>query len=157
VELRRALLLFAVVLGLAAIASSLNRTDQEESGSKREQPQSTSESADRGASPGSETPRSSKPQGRGAGTARATVRFKAGGPAETRRIEAGAAATVLVDVAEPSQVQLDGLGLTQPADPLTPARFDVLVGRPIASEVLVTQAGGGTSKVVGSLIVQSEE
>ncbi len=159
-QLRRALLLFAVVLGLAAIAGSLNRSDQQESNGEREQSRSTSESADRGAPPASETPQSSKPQtGRSesAGTERATVRFKAGGPAETRRIETGAAATVLVEVAGPSQVQLDGLGLTQPADPLTPARFDVLAERRMTSEVLVTPAGGGTSKVVGNLIVQSGE
>lgn len=133
-KLRRALLLFAMVLGLAALASSLSRPDED-----RDEPGPSEGPADRVREPGSGP---------------ATVRFAAGRRREVRRLEAGSAATVLVEVSDPGQVRIEGLGLTQPAEPLTPARFDVLLAQPGSSRVVAEPAGGGPREVVGTLVVR---
>ena len=57
-------------------------------------------------------------------------------------MRAGAAATVEVAVSEAGTVDIPDLGLTAPADPVTPARFDVLATRPGRYPLLFTPAGG---------------
>jgi hypothetical protein len=154
VELRRALLLFAVVLGLAAVASSLNRPAEEEgNGDAGQAERATERPAAR------EDPETGSPRPGGGGREPATggpaeVRFEAGGRPEVRRIEGGAATTVMVEVNEPGEVSIDGLGLTQPAEPLTPARFEVLLEQPGSSEVVVDPASGASREVIGTLVVK---
>jgi hypothetical protein len=138
-ELRRALLLFAVVLGLAAIATSISRP------------------ADRGDDEASDSP----PARRGSPTAQprkgvlepSAISFSATGTPRTERLAAGRLAVVTVDVAQPGEVELGGLGLTAAAEPLTPARFDLLERRAGRYEVRFRPAVGGEARTVGVLAV----
>jgi hypothetical protein len=145
VHLRRALLLFAIVLGMAALVASLSRPVEER--------------RDNSAARESEEPREPGPP-----TARPApepslppeLSFEAS-EAETMKLRAGAAVTVEVSVEEPGSVEIPGLGLNSPADPLTPARFDVLASRPGRYELLFTPAGGNPSEPAGRLVVTSAE
>lgn len=84
-----------------------------------------------------------------------TVEFSAGAKPQTRAIEVGQPATVLVDVQTPGQIDIPSLGLTDAAEPLTPALFEVLVTakgkhaimvQPATSDALPSKLG--TLKVV---------
>jgi hypothetical protein len=139
VHLRRALLLFAIVLGVAALVASLNR------------PRESS-----GPDPDTDTPPPASPR---ATPARppvhvATLRFSAGDrAARTRRLEAGRAATVVVEVEADGQAEIAGLALIQPAAPETPARFDVLTDEPGVYPVVFTPAASGVRVRAGTLVV----
>jgi len=84
-----------------------------------------------------------------------TIEFRPGARPRTRKLELGRPATVLVDVKTAGQIEIPSLGLTEPAEPLTPARFEVLVttrgshaimARPAASDGPPSKVG--TLKVV---------
>jgi hypothetical protein len=73
-----------------------------------------------------------------------TVQFRSGAKPPTRTLEVGQPATVLIDVETASQVAIPSLGLTDTAEPLTPAMFEVLVtakGR----HAIVAQPAGSDS------------
>jgi hypothetical protein len=145
VHLRRALLLFAIVLGLAAIAASVSRTP-EESGERETQPAVQSDTGDvpePSVSPGNATP---------AGGVQELV-FDAARD-QTRRLDAGQPATVLVEVDEPGLVEIVDLGLSAPAEPLTPARFPVLRSNPEHIAITFTPADGDTPGDAGTLVVR---
>jgi hypothetical protein len=145
VHLRRALLLFAIVLGLAAIAASVSRSP-EESGERETQPavQSDTEGLpEPTVSPGNATP---------AGGVQELV-FDAARD-QTRRLDAGQPAAVLVEVDEPGLVEIENLGLSAPAEPLTPARFDVLTSNPERLAITFTPADGDTPGDAGTLVVR---
>jgi hypothetical protein len=143
VHLRRALLLFAIVLGLAAIAASVSRTP-EESGEGETQPAVQSDTEDLpSVSPGNATP---------AGGVQELV-FDAARD-QTRRVDAGQPATVLVEVDEPGLVEIVNLGLSAPAEPLTPARFEVLASDPERLAITFTPADGDTPGDAGTLVVR---
>jgi hypothetical protein len=140
VHVRRALLLFAIVLGLAAIAASISRTP--ESGERAQQP-----SAD----PGTDTAPSVS-----AGSA-------AEGPVEVvfdasrdqvRRVEERQPATVLVEVDEPGLAEIPDLGLSANGDAVTPARFEVLVSDPGRYELSFTPVEDDTAGPAGTLVVR---
>jgi hypothetical protein len=144
VHIRRALLLFAIVLGLAAIAASVSQT-RDDSGEGEEPP-----AAERGSAETSEPML-------GPGTA------ASGGVRElvfdverdqTRRVDAGQPATVLVEVAEPGLVEIPALGLSAPAQPLTPARFDVLRSDPDRVAITFTPVESDTPEPAGLLVVR---
>ncbi len=59
-------------------------------------------------------------------------------------------------VDEPGQVSIPLLGLTAPAEPLTPARFDVLVTAAGAYPVVFTPAQGDEEREVGTLTVTAQ-
>ena len=136
-HLRRALLLFALVLGLAALAALLSPP-----GRKREDRTPVA--------PGEGLPELSPGPSAG-GPAR--LRFSDEGKPERRSLRAGRPAVVTVRVGEPGQVELDGLGLSAPAEPLTPARFDVLTDRLGRYRVRFTAAGRTRAETVGVLRV----
>lgn len=138
-ELRRALLLFAIVLGLAAVVSSLARPPARESDAGRDTP----------ASPGAASTPTAGPQR----TSRpaAPIRFVVGRPAKTETFKTGSAATVTVAVEEPGVVTLEGLGLSADAEPLTPARFDVLSSRPGRHAVRFRALRDAESRLLGVL------
>jgi hypothetical protein len=143
VHLRRALLLFAIVLGLSAIAASVSRTPEESSDrAEPPPPPATTPSL----SPGSATP-SASPVELGFDAARE----------QTRRLDTRQAATVLVEVDEPGLVEIPGLGLSAPADPLTPARFELLVSDPGRFELRFTPVAGDESEVAGVLVVEAAD
>jgi hypothetical protein len=142
VHLRRALLLFAIVLGLAAIAASVSQ-----------QPRESGERAERPPAPApEETPSVSAPPARG------TVELTFNAEREkSRSLDSGRPATVFVEVDEPGLVEIPDLGLSSPADPLTPARFDVLVSRPGTHPIVFTPVSEDAAKPAGVLVVESGE
>ena len=123
-HVRRALLLFAIVLGLAAFAAAVSQPREE----AREPPP-------RELSPPTATPGPARPS-------EAELEFSVKGRPRTRNLPVGRSATVLVQVPGPGEVTLDGLGLVASADRLTPARFDVLGRRPGRHGVSFKPAGG---------------
>jgi hypothetical protein len=109
VHLRRALLLFAIVLGLAAVAASVSRPGDE-----------------RDATPPARTlPEPTVAPAPGSPPAGVEVFFDAAAP-RSQGMQAGTAATVYVSVPQAGQVEIPDLGLSSPAEPLTAARFDIL-------------------------------
>jgi hypothetical protein len=135
VHLRRALLLFAIVLGLAAVAASFSR-----SGDEAQEPPPAAAPEQPTVSPG---PSAERP---------ATLRFNAARD-QTRRLEAGRPATVQVAVDEPGQVEIPLLGLSSPATPLTPARFDVFPSEARRYPIVFTPAAGDEHVPTGTLVV----
>lgn len=140
------------MLGLAAIASSIARPPDPEGGGGGDTADTVPD--DETATGTTSTPTAAPVPGSPEAEA-VTLRFPAAGEPRTRRLEQGRPATLLVAVDEPAQVDIPTLGLNQPAEPLTPARFDVLIGEtgthaiellPVAPD---GEAGrGGTLKVV---------
>lgn len=109
------------MLGLAAIASSIARQPDDD----RREPADAADTA-AGASGGSGS--TAAATGAAAGAAGpVAVRFSQRRAPQTRSVGVDVAATVLVEVAVAGQVRIPSLGLTAPAEPLTPARFDVLL------------------------------
>jgi hypothetical protein len=134
VRLRSVLLLFAIVLGLAAVAAALSQSS--------------------GPSNDSRQP---------AGTLTAPEPTVSGAPAEVRfgvskrrkrTVIAGQAAEVYVEVDRPGQVVIPDLGLSAAAEPLTPARFDVLVTRPGRYEVRFVPVDETPDLKAGILVVK---
>ena len=138
VELRRALLLFAIVLGLAAIVAAL-------SGSHSRRTPTTAA-----------TPASPGATARPAPARQATIRFDSAGPVTTRTARVGEAVTVDVRVDEPGTVELQGLGMASDAEPLTPARFEVLATRPGSHAVLLLPPNGVRSRTVGHVVFRPQ-
>jgi hypothetical protein len=137
VHIRRALLLFAIVLGLAALVASLSRPPEEQSGTApREEPPPAPATA-------SPAPADSPPR---------PVSFNAAAD-ERRRVPASRAATLQVSVDEPGSVELPRLGLTASTDEHTPARFEVFPTRPGNYEILFIPADGDESRPAGTLVV----
>jgi hypothetical protein len=137
VHLRRALILFAVVLGLAGLAAAVSRP-----GANRGPRTSTSQGLPEA------TP---APQPEAAAPVR--LGFSERGRPRTERLRVGLAATVIVAVRVPGEVELHGLSLTLPAEPLTPARFDVLASQPGRYAVRFTPAAQGATRTIGVLRV----
>lgn len=124
-ELRRALLLFATVLILAALVSSLvqppeDSEDEDDSANSTRTAPETGTATTPVAAPAPGSPEAEA----------TTLRFPAEGRPHTRRLTQGRPATLVVHVDDPAQVDIPSLGLNQPAEPLTPARFDVLEPEP---------------------------
>lgn len=138
VHIRRALLLFAIVLGMAALAASLSRPIEERRRGEttaREPRQPTATPA-----PAPEAP--------------TTLAFDAV-ENEAIRLPEGSAATVEVEVDEPGIVEIPALGRSAPATPLTPARFAILASRPGRYELRFTPATGDSPEIAGRLVVTS--
>ena len=139
-HLRRALLLFAIVLGLAAIATSLSRPGDRDGEDDGAPATATAPSAT--PAPGTSGPR-------------AELTFAAG-DGGAQRIRTGQAATVLVEVDEPGQAAIEDLGVSAAAEPLTPARFELLASRPGRYPIVFTPASGGEPLEAGTLVVRED-
>lgn len=152
-QLRRALLLFAVVLGLAALAASLSRPREDtrdgtpaagaESGAPAEGARQTP--ADGARAPVA----TAKPPAEGT----KLVSFDASRP-RARRVEAGRALTVTVAVEAPGTVEIASLGLSAAADSLTPARFELLEREPGRHTIRFAPADGGQGDDAGTIVVR---
>jgi hypothetical protein len=140
-ELRRALLLFAIVLGVAALVTSVSSPPERDRPEEREAPAERPRAAPRSPSARSEGP--------------VAVRFGTKGRPRQTLIATGRPAIVTVTVEKPGEVRLDGLGLSSPAEPLTPARFDVLPSGPGHHPVKFAPAGTREEKTIGILRVES--
>ena len=128
-HLRRALLLFAIVLGLAAVAASVSR------------PRSSSDPLRRRHPP---RPRRTKPTATAApkavpGADRADLRR--GQPARARDPSPGRPRPSIVKVRRPGRWGSPASGMSDEAEPLTPAHFDVLTQTPGAPPDHVRASG----------------
>ena len=139
-HLRRALLLFAIVLGLAALASSVARTPQ------RGTPGGNPPGTTGGTTP--ETTGDASP----ASARRVVMQVGPRGRIETRRVVVGVPTTLIVEVREPGEVHLEKLGLLSAAEPLTPARFELLPEEPGRQPVTFDPAGAGPERS-GTLVI----
>jgi hypothetical protein len=84
-----------------------------------------------------------------------TVEIQARRKVRTVNLARGRPATLLVGVREPGQVEIPGLGLIADAEPLTPARFDLLLASPGRYRVLLRRSRTpGRSVAVGVLTVK---
>jgi hypothetical protein len=135
VNVRRALLLFAIVLALAAAAATLSNPRHDKT---------SSAPAGSLAVPGaSAEERSVKGEG--------VVDFSTARP-RTHRVPSGRATTVRVHVQSAGQVQIRGLGESAPADSVTPALFDLFPDHPGRYPVEFTPAASDSSESVGTLV-----
>jgi hypothetical protein len=134
-HVRRALLLFAIVLALAAVAASLSNPRHETADLSQ---------AESLAVPGKSA------EGRSADDEGA-VEFSAARP-RNHRVPSGRATTVRVYVQSAGQVQIRGLGQSAAADEVTPARFDLLPDHPGRYPVEFTPAAGDSPESVGTLV-----
>lgn len=62
------------------------------------------------------------------------------------RLAPGRPATVIVAVRAPGQVEIPSLGLVQAGEPLTPARFDILVTSPGSHRIVVRPASPSAAR-----------
>ena len=129
--MRRALLLFAIVLGLAALAATLSQPSDESD----------------------ETPLPATAAEPAVAGPPADVRFDVAKPRK-RTILAGQAAEVYVEADRPGQAAILELGVSAAAEPLTPARFDLLVTRPGRYEVSFVPADETPALGAGTLVVK---
>ena len=116
-QIRRVLLLFALVLGLSAVVASLAPPPEDANDQQR----------------GTDTTVAATPPSTGPAMRRMPVRIAVRGPKAprvTRRVREGSSFALEVPVREPGTVVLDGLGLNQTADPHTPAQFYLLASPP---------------------------
>ena len=142
-HIRRALLLFAIVLGLAAIAASVSRSP-DNSGDGEPPPVAPTESE--------EPPSVSAGDAAPVSGVRELI-FEADRD-QTRQLDAGQPATVLVEVEEPGLVEISDLGLSAPAQPLTPARFEILTSTPDRIDITFTAAADDFPGPAGTLVVR---
>ena len=135
-HLRRALLLFAIVLGLAAIVASVSRPDRASrmSGSER-QP-----------APG--------PLPTGPARSPKPVRLSTERRKAVRRLAVGRPAVVSVSSARAGLVSIPALGLTRAAEPGTPARFDIFETARGRFPVVFSPAGGDGQRRIGTLLLR---
>jgi hypothetical protein len=137
VHIRRALLLFGIVLGMAALVASFSRPAEERSSTEPREP------PERAPATAAPAPADSPPR---------PVSFNAASE-ERRRVPASRAATLEITVDQPGSVELPGLGLTASTDEHTPARFAVFPTRPGRYEILFTPADGDETRPAGTLVV----
>jgi hypothetical protein len=138
VHIRRALLLFAIVLGMAALVASLSRPPEDRA--------TTAPSEEPGPGTVEPAPADNPPR---------PLSFDAAAD-ETRRLEAARAATLEVAVDEPGSVEIPDLGLNASADEHTPARFELFPTRAGYHEILFTPVDGDESRPAGILVVTAK-
>jgi hypothetical protein len=139
VHIRRALLLFAIVLGMAALAASVSRPPEE-----RTRTTTTAPAPEPGPGTAEPAPADNPP---------GPVTFDAASR-DRRRISAQRAATLEVTVDEPGSVELPELGLNATADEHTPARFELFPTRAGDYAILFTPAAEDASRPAGTLVVK---
>ena len=142
-HLRRALLLFAIVLGLAAVAASVSRP--RDAADPLREPSPTTEA---------ERPPTAAPK---QVSAPVELTFSESDP-RAQRIRPGQAATIYVDVLEAGQVGIADLGMSAVAEPLSPARFDVFTRALGRHPITFVPAAAERAQVrLGTLVVADEQ
>lgn len=139
-ELRRALLLFAIVLGVAAIVTSFARAPVEDEGTAGESGGPARTAPTTPAASPSPAP----------GTTRG-LRLNTRGRVEVLAVPAGRAVTVSVTASEPGQVEVPTLGRTASVEPLAPARFELLAREPGFHTIRYTPVGASEPRTIGLL------
>ncbi len=131
-HLRRAVLLFAMVLGFAALAATISQAPRR---------------ADRGRDAASAPPPATSirpPQ---------QVSLTGRGRPRTVRLRAGGSVVLTVTVPERGQVEVERLGLVAAAEPSTAATFPVSA-QPGRYDVVFTPAGSEDVRRIGTLLVR---
>jgi hypothetical protein len=144
VHFRRALLLFAIVLGLAALAASVSRTPSDNG---------TTTAPTRFPPPPQETETTPTLEAGPPVPAAKTINFDSAHP-KTHKVDAGTPTTVVVKVESPGQVLIPTLGVSDSAEPLTPASFDLLPTQPGPAAILFNPAGSSQTEDAGTLLVE---
>lgn len=142
-HLRRALLLFAIVLGLAALAAAVSRPANVD-----DEPTPTT--------PQAQAPASPPPSNGSTGSPPTVIAFDAAHP-RARGLEADRAATVVVKVQSAGMVTIPGLGVSDAAEPHTPAQFDVLGTKPGRYAIEFEPADATEATRAGTLVIKPEE
>jgi hypothetical protein len=136
-HLRRAILLMGMVLLVVAIVGALVPVPRERNAG--------------------EPPRTT-PRGAAAGPVKTlSLRYPPAEDAPRLRVEADAHVVVQVATSAPGQATVGALDLVAPAEPDTPARFDLLATRPGSYAVAFQPAAGGAARTVGTLTVAGTE
>jgi hypothetical protein len=140
VQLRRALLLFALVLGLTALATSIAPGPRSGAPSVPAPPPQ----------PGGTTATALAPAGV------PTVSFVAPAKprAPVRAVRVGEHVIVVVTSADTGQASIPALGRTASVQPQTPAAFDLLIATAGRYEVLFTPSLGGPIVAIGTLLAR---
>jgi hypothetical protein len=146
VHLRRALLLFAIVVGLAAVAATMTRPREQRDSDQRSSAPPEATEGPSTASPGPGAPRLDV----------AKLLFDASRD-QTRRLPAGRPATVVVRVGQPGQVEIPLLGVGASAEPLTPAVFDIATPEARRYPISFTPATDDKPHPAGTLAVTPVE
>ena len=131
VQIRRVLLLFALVLGLSALVASIAPPPDDE-----------------------EAPAPATPAEAGVPLLKPDLALRVRRPGArplTRRVKADSSFSLTVRVPKAGDVVLEGLGPRQTADPLTPARFELLASPPGRHAVTFVPVDG-PRRVVGRLV-----
>jgi hypothetical protein len=144
VHVRRALLLFAIVLGLGALAASISRDEQP----AREPAQAPATAPDAQATPEA-SPGDAATE---LAVTADTIQFDAAEP-RRRRLEVGRAASVEVAVDQAGLVSIPLLGISDAAEEFTPARFDVLVNEAGRYLIEFAPSAGDEERRAGTLVV----
>ena len=137
-QIRRVLLLFALVLGLSALVASIAPAPEDGD----EEPPATVAPPPPAAAPEPIAP-----------PLKVSVK-DVDAPVPTRRVRVGSGFTLQVSVPEPGDVILEGL--RQSADSLTPARFDLVAQRP-GRHPVVFQPIQGDRRVVAHLAFEDPQ
>jgi hypothetical protein len=136
VHLRRALLLFAIVLGMAALAAGLSRPAE-----RSQEPTETAAPPATATSP--------------AGGGTVDLRFSTSRP-RTEVLPVGTAARIEVSAERAGMVEIREMGLSAAAEPHTPAAFYVLPHRDGRYPILFSAAGepAADAAPAGTLVVE---
>jgi hypothetical protein len=137
VHIRRALLLFAIVLGMAGLAASLSRSPEQRTSTQPREQQAPSQVTAKQLPPGNPP---------------TVVSFDALAD-ERRGVPVDTAATIEVAVDQAGSVELPELALNASADEHTPARFNLFPTRTGSYDILFTPAKGDESRPAGTLEV----
>ena len=130
---------------MAAIASAIARTPDRDSDRAAESSATTTGPSAPAAEPPPEPPQPT------------TIEFRPAAKPQTHKLQVGQPATVLVDVETPGQVDIPSLGLTRPAEPLTPAVFELLITEAGSHPITIQPAAPETlPSKVGTLEVVAE-
>jgi hypothetical protein len=136
-HLRRAVLLMAVILVVVAIVGALVPVPRERSAG--------------------EAPRAAPGADSAAPVRALSLRYPPKGDAPRLRVRAGTHVVLQVGTSESGQASVKALDLVAPAEPDTPARFDLLASRPGRYPVAFQPAAGGAVRTVGTITVASSE
>lgn len=117
---------------MAAIASTIARPPSRGGDATTDTTTAAPPSTEKASSPNAKTPQPT------------TIEFRSGAKPQTHELEQGQAATVLVDVETPGQVEIPSLGLTDTGEPLTPAMFEILETKPGNHPIMVQPAASET-------------
>lgn len=86
-----------------------------------------------------------------------SLRYPPAPQAPRLRVDANSHVVLQVTTSEPGQATVDSLDLVAPAEPDTPARFDLLATRPGSYPVAFQPAAGGPKRTLGTLTVTGIE